>query len=389
MALPSSGQISLDNILDEKQGSTTARTNVSLRGLSVDGVADSSGGDIAGSPNQSAPHAMSEFHGFSAFSWGSMPTIPQSWGDVSHNSQFTALALAGLGFAFQPANDRVRIRHGNGTGSSALSYAFVSLPYTGSDPASCEFKIAFTAVTSGVTTSSSIFGGITSNVYNSMATQTSTNDAGGSWTSVNTFIQKSSGAGGAALNAIGANSPQFTVRAKDSGGNVIGTSTTSGQNGVSLAITRGSGGGEFVCIHEDHLIETELGPMSVRDVMEKDPKIWTWNVEKQDKELVDQVQTTIVPHSNLYIINDEFKLTDDHVMYGENLEAYAVKPERSLENYNIEAAEIQIGHKLKTFNGDEYVVNSIEKLEGEHITYTTTNANKNFYANGILVDSEI
>ena len=46
MPLPSSpNQITLNQILQEKQGNTTARTNVSLRGLSVDGVNDSSGGD--------------------------------------------------------------------------------------------------------------------------------------------------------------------------------------------------------------------------------------------------------------------------------------------------------------------------------------------------------
>lgn len=69
MTLPSSGQLSLRDILDEKQGSTTARTNISLRGLSVNGIADSSGGDITGTPNGSAPYAVSEFRGYSQFSW--------------------------------------------------------------------------------------------------------------------------------------------------------------------------------------------------------------------------------------------------------------------------------------------------------------------------------
>ena len=49
MPLPSSpNEISMKDILDEKQGATTARTNISLKGLSVDGTADSSGGDISG-----------------------------------------------------------------------------------------------------------------------------------------------------------------------------------------------------------------------------------------------------------------------------------------------------------------------------------------------------
>lgn len=69
MALPSSGQLSLKDILDEKQGSTTARTNISLQGLSVNGTPDSSGGDITGTPNSTAPYQVSEFYSYSQFSW--------------------------------------------------------------------------------------------------------------------------------------------------------------------------------------------------------------------------------------------------------------------------------------------------------------------------------
>lgn len=85
MAIPSSGEIKMggagtNSIAQVKAGTDTgtptAVTNVSLRGLSVDGVTDFNDGtnrDIAvsgSSPDQSAPHAMSEFHGYSQFSWG-------------------------------------------------------------------------------------------------------------------------------------------------------------------------------------------------------------------------------------------------------------------------------------------------------------------------------
>ena len=76
MALPSSGQLSLKDILDEKQGSTTARTDISLQGLSVDGTADSSGGDISGTPNSTAPYSVSEFYSYSqaTIDWN-VPTL--------------------------------------------------------------------------------------------------------------------------------------------------------------------------------------------------------------------------------------------------------------------------------------------------------------------------
>lgn len=72
MPLPGSGsQISLKDILDEKQGSTTARTNVSLKGLSVDGVNDYDSVDISGTPNGSAPYGVAEFQNYSQDFWSS------------------------------------------------------------------------------------------------------------------------------------------------------------------------------------------------------------------------------------------------------------------------------------------------------------------------------
>ncbi len=71
MALPSSpNQISLQDILFEKQDSNTARTNVSLKGLSVDGTNDYQGVDITGTPNGTAPYKISEF-----WEWSQGPSI--------------------------------------------------------------------------------------------------------------------------------------------------------------------------------------------------------------------------------------------------------------------------------------------------------------------------
>lgn len=78
--------VSMDDILDEKAGNPSLplnRKNISLYGLSVDGVADyqdaSSNAliDINGSPNQTAPYGMGEFRGYSQFSWGS-PSTPST-----------------------------------------------------------------------------------------------------------------------------------------------------------------------------------------------------------------------------------------------------------------------------------------------------------------------
>lgn len=57
--------LGLKKILDEKQGDTTARTNISLKGLSVDGTNDYEGVDITGTPNGTAPYGVQEFRGYS------------------------------------------------------------------------------------------------------------------------------------------------------------------------------------------------------------------------------------------------------------------------------------------------------------------------------------
>ena len=76
-----STNISMNAIAQEKQATQlpAAAENISLKGLSVDGVNDFQfvGGaftDIAGTPDGNAPYGMSEFNGFSGFSWGTPGT---------------------------------------------------------------------------------------------------------------------------------------------------------------------------------------------------------------------------------------------------------------------------------------------------------------------------
>lgn len=90
MAVTSSGQLKLkDDILDEKQNSSTARTNVSLRGLVLNGTNDYQGVDISTNTNSGANppetgnttnHQMSEFYSYdhdfnpANFTWGATNT---------------------------------------------------------------------------------------------------------------------------------------------------------------------------------------------------------------------------------------------------------------------------------------------------------------------------
>ena len=82
-------------------------------------------------------------------------------------------------------------------------------------------------------------------------------------------------------------------------------------------------------------------------------------------------------------------ITEDHIMYGENNETYSIIPELALKNYGKHSQELKIGDKLSTLSGDKYIVNTIERYDGVHLTYTISTQYNNFYANDILVDSEI
>jgi|14BtaG_2_1085337.scaffolds.fasta_scaffold08327_2 hypothetical protein len=96
MVLPASpNQISLKDIAEEKKGSGAGSgqyfENISLKGLSVDGVTDFSfyngdttiTADYPGSPNQTAPYGVGEFHGYAASFWPA-----SSPGSITTNETF-------------------------------------------------------------------------------------------------------------------------------------------------------------------------------------------------------------------------------------------------------------------------------------------------------------
>ena len=94
MALPSSGQISMQDILVEKNGGSITATDISLRGLSVNSVADYAAIDITinsastSKPDGSEPHQMSEFYGYN-----------HSASSTFHETTLTRGSTGGYGFA--------------------------------------------------------------------------------------------------------------------------------------------------------------------------------------------------------------------------------------------------------------------------------------------------
>lgn len=137
MAVPGSGnQITLVGIFSEKNeddytANNPEENNISLRGLSSNSHADSDGGNINLStnstnvPDQSAPHAMSEFFGYDhdaapAFSWGSQ-TTPSLSGLYTVSQSFTNGGNYEIGTV---------IRFKNVTASNRIEYTVHDFRYT-------------------------------------------------------------------------------------------------------------------------------------------------------------------------------------------------------------------------------------------------------------------
>ena len=177
MAIPSSGTIKMggagtNSIAQVKAGTDTgtptAVTNVSLRGLSVDGVTDFNDGTnrditVAGSsPDQTAPHAMSEFHGYTQIAMGSFPNLGQGYandagmtGSLSStgfgfekthvNTAFAqqAGAFAVIGARHTASNGYVTLQFYSGTNATAATVYYQKLTYTGLSGATWSMKYEY------------------------------------------------------------------------------------------------------------------------------------------------------------------------------------------------------------------------------------------------------
>ena len=402
MPLPSSpNEISMKDILDEKQGSTTARTNVSLKGLSVDGVDDSSGGDISGTPDGNAPYGIGEFHGFSSASFpdsnapssnwfeqsplgGEVPGF--TWGNVNRTGPETSVQVScQVSFKNDTTNTRIVMQEGNGNSGSGTSLSLHYLGYTGHSSTTFQAKCTYTtgnsSAQSGVTYQNPASYSPASGTYANVST--STFSPTWFWGITNTGFSPT-------LLSSSSPHPIWHVRAGGSGASEVDGPGTG--NSISLSAQRGTGGGpggggDF-CIHEDHRISTQDGLLTIDELINTCPKVWSWSNEKSEKELVDIAHIKKLKHANLYKINN-IKVTEDHVLYKENYLPVSVNPAKAKENYNLDSVEIEVGDKLMKFDGTLEEVTSIEAFSGTEWTYTILNKNGNFYADEILVDSEI
>jgi hypothetical protein len=82
-------------------------------------------------------------------------------------------------------------------------------------------------------------------------------------------------------------------------------------------------------------------------------------------------------------------VTEDHMLYTQNYIAASVSPAKTKEYYDVDCEQLAVTNRLMKEDGTIEVVTSIEVYPGTHKTYTLKTSLGNFYADGILVDSEI
>ena len=191
---------------------------------------------------------MDDFAGAVAFTWDNPATdlnLPNNALVSTGSSTGTANGIAVIGFAFQPADNRVRMRYGKGNQSTPVTFSYLDLDYTGADPDQVEVQLNWTAVQLG-TGSFTNGSGATSGNWNQIHEQSTSSDSG-TFTTYIWQAQKSSGFGTAALDAgalaSGGVALTFAFRGKDSSGNVLATSATSNSETIYVAGTRSFGGG--------------------------------------------------------------------------------------------------------------------------------------------------
>ena len=264
MAIESSGAISLGSaagtnrsIAGEFGGSTPHSLSEYYRdGSYSDGISIPSGEtDIPAS----GAISFSDFYGTAAatFTWGSIIAIPQQWGDISGNNESFGSAFANcqLGFAFQPEDNRVRIRHANSSNTQGTSYSYVNMTYSGGlTPTDVQVQLNWSGSfsgssgsgTGGAEPSDGTSGGSsftwTSGTYHTIAEQSTSSDSG-SFSDAVWNVSVSSANQLRSYVAGGMSGTSLTIRFKAIGISGEPTKGPSTANSIGLTASKTSQGG--------------------------------------------------------------------------------------------------------------------------------------------------
>lgn len=351
MAITSSGEIKISDINTEFGRSGTTG-NSSLEDLSDGTVATiNTGNDSDDRPDTNAPHAMSEFYSYD-HDLASTSFSPTS---------FTGVTLGGdAGDTASSSNKTFTLTGGSGGCSGAIT--------TTGGPFG-NFKVAVA----------------TSGTPSSFRTQTQINGD-------SVYTGWNSG------DRIHRTQWEHTPSNKDGTGTYTWTITN---NSVTATI---SGNISFLsfgglCIYENIPVNVPNGLINVNKLNIGD-LVKSYNFETQQVEEVPILDIKKPIHKNLIKVTlddsnrgDDWKqeiiLTTDHPIYTKDGTMVSDNPELTKSRYNIESTKLKVNDLVMVLGKYYANVINIEEFKGEHNTYTILTKNDNFYADGVLVSSEL
>jgi len=369
MALVASGQISMGDIRTELGDSGS----ISLKDASDGTIATiNTQNASANRPDGAAPHAITEF-----YSYDHDLAPATSWSTTDN----TSVNISGF-----PGETEVGIKDAQMTVSNGSGGTSCSVSTTGGPFGTFTLAISSSGDPGFAGTSNSGSGFISTTTANSNSRFTGHNS------------------GTRYIRTRWAHSPSN----KDGTGAYTLTLTNNGASATVTGTINFAGGGGGFCIYEQIPVSLKDGTASIHDLNVGD-MVMSYNWETGQEEEVPILEIKKVTHDNLYRVmlsvpvagnqvtdtadDEELKeliLTSDHPIYKQDGNMVTQDPALSKSNYDLSSTEIQPGDLLQVLNGKYYAqVHRLEGFERKHWTYTILTKNNNFYANGILVHSEI
>jgi len=349
MTLPASGEVSM-SMINTEFGRTSNTANTSLSDLSDGTVATiNTANASADRPDGSTPHNMSEFYSYDH--------------DLSSTSfsptSFTGVTLGGdAGDTASSSNKTFTLTGGSGGCSGAIT--------TTGGPFG-NFKVAVA----------------TSGTPSTFLTQTQIN-------SDSLYTGWNSG------DRVHRTQWEHTPSNKDGTGTYTWTITN---NSVTATITGNISFLGLFCIYEDIPVNVPNGLINVNKLNIGD-LVKSYNFETQQVEEVPILDIKKPIHENLIKVTldnsnreDDWKqeiiLTTDHPIYTKDGTMVSDNPELAKSRYDIESNKLKVNDLVMVLGKYYANVISIEEFKGEHNTYTILTKNDNFYADGVLVSSEL
>jgi len=133
--------------------------------------------------------------------------------------------------------------------------------------------------------------------------------------------------------------------------------------------------------------KVSIGLAAYIENIEVSDLVFTQNGNEKVNEVVSPIHNNIVELS--FSNGNSTKNTDDHPYYVIDKGWCSMKPQLSTELYDVKCEQLEVGDIFIDDEDVQIELLNIEKVDGEFKTYTFSTDSKTYYANKLLVHSEI